>query len=286
MKSKNSFLFNNLSLIVLLLLLLLYSGCTVDDTTPVYGSIQVNSIPAGAKIYLDDADTGFVTPHLLDPVVEGIHYVQLELYHYRTQENRVLVTGGETTVENINLDYIAEQEWITQPGVEGKDTFVTEREPSYNYDPFPYIYVGKNSIYEYRSYVEFDLSSFPEDAVPIDASVSLYYHSSSEEGDRIEIGVHRVAGEWREEVLTWNMQPAYNPTPQGILMITDYATKKYYSWDITDLVEGWLSGTTANHGVMFKVNSFVEDGHWVKFVSSDFLAFPKPPKLTITYFLP
>lgn len=89
-----------------------------------------------------------------------------------------------------------------------------------------------------------------------------------------------------EEVLTWNMQPAYNPNPQGIIMITDYATKKYYSWDITDLVEGWLSGTIANHGVMFKYNGYAEDGHWVKFVSSDFLAFPKPPKLTITYFIP
>jgi hypothetical protein len=192
MKRKNSFLLNNLFLIVLLLLILLYSGCTVDDTTPVYGSIQVNSVPAGAKIYLDDVDTGFVTPHLLDLVLEGIHYVKLELCHYQTRENIVIVAREETTVENITLNYIVEQEWTIQPKAEGKDTFVSKRKPSDNFDPFSYIYVGKESIYEYRSYVEFDLSSFPEDAVLVDASVSLYYHSSSEYGDSIEIGVHRL----------------------------------------------------------------------------------------------
>lgn len=91
MRSKKIFRLNILFLVILFLIFLLHSGCTVDDTTPVYGSIQVNSVPSGAKIYLDYVDTGFVTPHLLDPVLEGIHDLKLELYHYRPQDNVVIV---------------------------------------------------------------------------------------------------------------------------------------------------------------------------------------------------
>lgn len=270
-----------------ILIFLLFSGCIDSEITPGFGSIQINSIPAGIKIYLDGTDTGLITPALIDLVEAGTHLLKLELFHYQTWESKVTINTGETTVENITLAYLSEQELIIQPTDEGKDTFVKERDPNSSTGEFPYLYVGKSyPEYEYRIYVEFDLSSFPENAIMIDASISLYFHTSSEYGDSIEIGVHRVAGEWTEEDLTWLIQPAYYPTPIGILSITDYSTKKYYTWNIKDLVEGWLSGTITNHGLMFKYNGYVTEGHWVMFVSSDFTYYPRKPKLTITYFLP
>jgi len=270
-----------------ILIFLLFSGCIGSDITPGFGSIQINSIPAGAKIYLDGTDIGLITPALINSVESGSHLLKLELFHYQIWESTETVNTGETTMKNITLTYLPEQELIIQPALEGKDTFINERNPNSNSGELSYLYVGKNYPgYEYRIYVEFDLSSFPENAVMIDASISLYFHTSSEYGDSIEIGAHRVAGDWTEEDLTWDIQPAYNPTPIGILSITDYSTKKYYTWNIKDLVEGWLTGTIANHGLIFKYNGYVAKGHWVRFVSSDFATYLHKPKLTITYFLP
>ncbi|MGD8539153.1 MAG: PEGA domain-containing protein [Candidatus Aminicenantes bacterium] len=70
-----------------------------DDT----GSIQVNSTPQGAKIYLDGTDTGKVTNSTLDNVEAGSHIVRLSLDDYEDYEETVTVTAGETAIVNVEL---------------------------------------------------------------------------------------------------------------------------------------------------------------------------------------
>ena len=60
-----------------------------------YGSIDINSSPPGAKVYLDGTDTGSITPIVLTNVSAGTHTVKLELYHYESKEDATIsVTAG------------------------------------------------------------------------------------------------------------------------------------------------------------------------------------------------
>lgn len=70
-----------------------------DDT----GSIQVSSTPQGAKIYLDESDTGKVTNATLDGVSAGGHSLRLSLDDYEDHIETVTVTAGETAVVNVPL---------------------------------------------------------------------------------------------------------------------------------------------------------------------------------------
>ncbi|TKJ39010.1 hypothetical protein CEE36_10555 [candidate division TA06 bacterium B3_TA06] len=68
----------------------IYEGATT-------GSIQVNSIPTGATIYLDGSSTGKTTDALLENVSEGSHTVKLVKSDYEDWQQSVNVTAGQTT---------------------------------------------------------------------------------------------------------------------------------------------------------------------------------------------
>jgi len=70
---------------------------------PTTGSIQVNSTPTGAQVYLDGADTGRTTDTTLTEVSPGSHTVQLIKEGYEDYEESVSVTAGQTTPVNANL---------------------------------------------------------------------------------------------------------------------------------------------------------------------------------------
>lgn len=76
------------------------------------GSIEVNSIPAGAAIELDGAATGQVTNYLFDEVPLGEHTVKLTLKDYKDWDTTVTVTEGQTETIDATLEE-APQEEIT-----------------------------------------------------------------------------------------------------------------------------------------------------------------------------
>lgn len=67
------------------------------------GILFINSTPTGAKIYIDDTNTGKVTPDTIKPVVPGEHSVKLELANYKDSTFTTNITAGVVTSENINL---------------------------------------------------------------------------------------------------------------------------------------------------------------------------------------
>ena len=77
------------------------------------GSIQVNSTPTGAKIYLDGTDTGKITNATLTSVAVGSHTVKLTLSGFTNYTTTVTVTQGQTA--NINGTMI-NNEMISIPG--------------------------------------------------------------------------------------------------------------------------------------------------------------------------
>ncbi len=87
---------------------------------PDTGTIQVNSTPSGATVYLDGSDTGQVTNCTLSDVSKGSHTLKLIKEGYMDYEKSVEVKGGET--ETINVDLTANTIDISDP-FEGKIWF-------------------------------------------------------------------------------------------------------------------------------------------------------------------
>jgi sugar lactone lactonase YvrE len=67
------------------------------------GSIQVNSSPSGAKIFLDGSDTGQMTDTTLTGIVPGSHAVEVVKEGYVDYEETVSVTSGQTARVDASL---------------------------------------------------------------------------------------------------------------------------------------------------------------------------------------
>jgi len=95
---------------------------------PVYGSIQVNSSPTGAQVFLDGSDTGHTTNTTLTDVSPGSHTVSLIKEGYEDEQASVSVTAGQTATVSVTLteptitvlELPAGTVWRTGEGVEIK----------------------------------------------------------------------------------------------------------------------------------------------------------------------
>jgi len=83
--------------------LLLGGKSSEEETVATAGSIQVNSTPAGANVFLDGSDTGQVTNTTLTGVSAGLHEIKVSKEGYVDYEESVNVSGGGTATVNANL---------------------------------------------------------------------------------------------------------------------------------------------------------------------------------------
>ena len=71
---------------------------TVEVTlVPAEGCIYFNTTPAGARIFIDNVDTGQVTPALVCGLTLGAHTYRLELPGYQAQTGSVNLAAGQGT---------------------------------------------------------------------------------------------------------------------------------------------------------------------------------------------
>lgn len=90
---------------------------TKDETTVMAltmnmktGSIQVNSDPDGATIWLDDVSTGYVTDYLLTDVPVGDHIIKLVLDGYKDWLDTVTVSDAATETVDATLEAAPKEE--------------------------------------------------------------------------------------------------------------------------------------------------------------------------------
>jgi len=248
------------------------------------GSIDIQSSPAGATVYLDGVDTGSITPIVLTGVSAGTHTVKLELYHYQTKTDiNVTVNKGETTYLNWALDYAPTETLILQPGSEGKDADVDEEYPNTNTGSYSGLYVGYYTVARWRAYLQFDLSPnpLPANAVVTNAYLRLYQYYGT---GSLSVGVYQVTSNWAENSITWNNQPSSASTAEDFYTISSSSTWRY--WHVDDLVKGWLDGSIANYGVLVKPTNESSNDKIAYFRSSDSGTSTQRPKLEIRYYIP
>ena len=84
------------------------------------GSIRVTSAPSGARIFLNQSDTGRVTPHTVPEVLAGFHTIRLTLDgHSDWGPQTVSVTAGQTAAVNATLEQTAQPPEPVTPSQRG-----------------------------------------------------------------------------------------------------------------------------------------------------------------------
>jgi len=257
---------------------------TVNPAAVTYGAININSSPAGAKVYLDGIDTGSITPIVLPNIAAGTHAIKLEMYHYKNkEETNVSVTAGATTYLNWSLTYAYTENITLQPGSEGKDADVQESIPNNNNGNYPELWVGY-TVAKWRAYLEFDLSPNPLPAGAVVTNATLYLYQFYGSGS-VSVGVYQVTDNWGESFITWNNQPISSSYARDYYTISASSGTWRY-WYVDDLVKGWLDGSISNYGILLKPTNESSNTTYAKFYSSDTGDSTKHPKLVIYYYIP
>jgi len=103
-----------LLLLIAIFLLFLISGCMIQyPTVPETGSINILTNPSGAKIFLDNMDTGHFTPSILTNVSAGSHVLTLALEDYHSYSSIINVIANQTINLNITLTPIIPKIYLT-----------------------------------------------------------------------------------------------------------------------------------------------------------------------------
>jgi hypothetical protein len=258
---------------------------TVNPVAITYGSIDINSSPAGAKVYLDGVDTGMITPIVLPNIAAGTHAIKLDKYHYKIkEETNVSVTTGVTTYLNWSLTYATAETLTLQPGSEGKDSDVSEFSPNNNSGSYAALWLGYN-VAKWRAYLEFDLSPNPLPAGAVVTNANLYLYQFYGSGS-VSIGVYKVISNWGESSITWNTQPSSSSVAEDSYYFGS-STGTWRTWYIVDLVKSWLDGSISNYGILLKPTDESSNTKSAYFRSSDYTSdTSKRPKLEIYYYIP
>lgn len=143
--------------------------------------------------------------------------------------------------------------------------------------------------------LRFDLSAIPTNAVIQRATLSLYATGSSN-SYALEAGVYALRREWSEAEATWNRatnamawgRPGANDTDtdrdaQALSTALVSGISRWVDWDVTRLVQAWVSNPSSNMGMILK--SFTTVGVQYHFASSEYGNIGLRPKLTIQYSL-
>ena len=162
------------------------------------------------------------------------------------------------------------------------DAMVRSGYPDSKYGGLSYMRAGyAGSAQVMRSLVRFDLSGIPSGTPIGQAKLWLYmYYSYDPPGNSRTIATYRVTSSWTEEDVTWNTQPGGS----GLYGFTSipHAAYGWYSFDVTDLVRGWVNGSYTNYGVWILGNESPTDPNYRAFRTHEGPTDLKP-YLEITY---
>ena len=251
------------------------------------GTLDVKSSPAGATVYIDGTDTGNITPYVITGVDEGDHTIKLSKEFCKDREETVTVAAGETTYVNWELDTAPPQTVTVQPdGVDGKDASVYTLIPTVNNGDLTYVDAGNESGNKARTYIRFALPEIPATAVLIGAELHLWYQFSTSPVVRT-IGAYQVTASWAENTITWDDKPSFDTAVQGSASLPGTETNDFVFWELEpELVEGWIDGSIANHGLVLIDADEDTAGAGKDFRSSEHATANSRPKLVITYYDP
>jgi hypothetical protein len=167
----------------------------------------------------------------------------------------------------------------------GLDTFVSHLDSKLSFGDQYNLKVGRVSsaggygsgIGISRSFIRFDTTGIPRNAIVIDADLELYMYKSV--GGNLKITAHQVPTGWGEINNTWDTQPSYNGSIIDSLVVG--TNSGYKSWEVTSAAKYWVANPSRNNGIMLK--SSLENTYWWKEFYSTDTENGLRPKLVVKY---
>lgn len=167
-----------------------------------------------------------------------------------------------------------------------KSAHTTSDSPTTNFGSVSSLWAGRmpprlmgGSYSTRRTYVEFDLSSIPQNAIIISASLEL--HEIITYGTP-EIFTHRVEQSWAENSITWSSAPSYSTTDE---IEASSVVSGWFTVDVKEHVQNMVAGVYTNFGWVLRHDDELENAEKNKNFTSDDAGSNKP-RLIVKYYLP
>ncbi|WP_292462608.1 disaggregatase related repeat-containing protein [Methanolobus sp.] len=181
------------------------------------------------------------------------------------------------------------------------DNRLREASPNANLGESSFVDIGNlGGVGSYRDVMWFDLSEYNATDTITNATLSLdwYYPSNTARGSDTIVEIYRPA-DWNPAYVSWNNKDANTPwdNPGGdwfdkngvaqgdepYASITfkagDMPDNRHYEFDITELVQDYVSGEYENTGFFLKARD--ENNNYIAFYSSDWDGQDQRPQLNI-----
>jgi hypothetical protein len=128
-----------------------------------------------------------------------------------------------------------------------------------------------------RSLIQFNLARIAPQATVYSATLRLYLFSSYDyPGHSVAIRPYRISSPWAVDTVTWNSRPSYAESYPATWIT--HGAWGWHSFDVTDLVRSWVTGTYPNYGLMLRGPE--ASAGWRAFTTSETIY---PPHLVIEY---
>jgi hypothetical protein len=125
------------------------------------------------------------------------------------------------------------------------DTYIMEGDADSTHGSERRVIVARDEFgYEHRGLFRFDLSDVPRTTI---ANATFMVSLSGSASGVHTIDLRQVNSPWDEDTVSWDTKP----TSVGIGVDADVGGEdgRFYTWDVTDLVQDWLTGGEINDGL-------------------------------------
>jgi len=212
----------------------------------------------------------------------------------------VIDTGGQISTDTANVVVSTAISNQIDDSLTVYDNRLRESSPSTVLSASTYLDIGKSTSV-CRDVMMFDLSGYNTTDTITKATLSLYwyYPSATTRTSDTVIEVYRPL-EWDPDYVSWNYRTSGTPwntaggnwydkngvaqgsTPYAALTFpaSTVPGNKYYEFDVTGLVQEYVSGKNKNTGFFLKAKA--ESGNYIAFYSSDWSNAAQRPKLFVT----
>ena len=185
---------------------------------------------------------------------------------------------------------VVQQGYLGYSGVE--DTYLNQWDTHTNYGRNVTIAIRQGGVKS--TLVRFDLSSLPS-AQLLSAELGMYAVSRTNAGD-LTIDVYPLLRPWGEEqadyyqatsAQSWGIPGCSGAGDVGAVAATQEVgtINAWHTFDVTDIVRGWLEGTSDNHGFILKGRG-PTSVEYTYAASEYYWALEQTPKLTLRFAVP
>lgn len=130
-------------------------------------------------------------------------------------------------------------------------TFISQNNPTTNYSSSPLISVGQFSGSNYRSIIQFNISSIPINYSINSANLLLYIVRNDTGSISKQLSVYRILQNYDINTVNYSNQPTIYPIAEGSTTITN-ELGTVISINVTSIVKNWYSGFSKNYGFLLQ----------------------------------